>query len=56
MGTRRDATQHSQAAHDAVLHDSGLDWPDQQDFDDAFRGFTAKMEEPTVTTPDGAPV
>jgi alkyl sulfatase BDS1-like metallo-beta-lactamase superfamily hydrolase len=56
MSTRRDATQHTQAAHHAVLRGSGLDWSDKQDFGDAARGFIAKLETPMVTKDDGSPV
>jgi alkyl sulfatase BDS1-like metallo-beta-lactamase superfamily hydrolase len=56
MDARREATLHTQAAHDAVLHDSGLDWSDKQDFEDAARGFIANLETPTVTKADGSPV
>jgi len=56
MSTRRDAAEHTGAAHDALLHASGLDWSDKQDFDDAARGFIARLETPTVTRADGAPI
>ena len=39
-----------------MLRDSGLDWSDKQDFEDAARGFIAKLETPTVTKADGSPV
>ena len=44
MSTRRDAAEHTRAAHDALLHASGLDWSDKQDFEDAARGFIARLE------------
>jgi alkyl sulfatase BDS1-like metallo-beta-lactamase superfamily hydrolase len=56
MSIRRDAAEHTQAAHDALLRASGLDWSDKQDFDDAARGFIARLETPTVTRADGAPI
>jgi alkyl sulfatase BDS1-like metallo-beta-lactamase superfamily hydrolase len=56
MSTRRDAAEHTRAAHDALLRASGLDWSDKQDFDDAARGFIARLETPTVTRADGAPI
>ena len=56
MSLRRDAAEHTRAAHDALLHASGLDWSDKQDFDDAARGFIARLETPTVTRADGAPI
>ncbi|MEI6727408.1 MAG: MBL fold metallo-hydrolase, partial [Actinomycetes bacterium] len=56
MDPRRDATQHTKAALSAVLQGSGLDWLDQQDFDDASRGFIAKLDTPTVTKEDGTPI
>ncbi len=56
MDIRRDATTHTQAAQAATLRAGGLDWSDRQDFDDASRGFIAKLETPTVTREDGTPV
>jgi alkyl sulfatase BDS1-like metallo-beta-lactamase superfamily hydrolase len=56
MSTRRDAAEHTQAAHDALLRGSGLDWSDKQDFEDASRGFIARLETPTVTLTDGTPI
>jgi alkyl sulfatase BDS1-like metallo-beta-lactamase superfamily hydrolase len=55
MDKRRAATRHTGAAQDAVLRHSGLDWSDRQDFDDASRGFIARLETPIVTLPDGTP-
>ena len=56
MDARRDATEHTRAAHLAALTDSGLDWSDGQDFEDASRGFIARLETPTVTGADGSVV
>ena len=56
MDPRRDATQHTKAVLNTVLQGSGLDWLDQQDFEDASRGFIAKLDTPTVTKEDGTPI
>ena len=56
MDKRRDATADTTAAQQAVLKEGGLDWADQQDFEDASRGFIARLETPTVIRADGAPV
>ena len=55
MDMRRDATEHTREAQ-ARLEGSGLDWSDRGDFDDASRGFIARLEHPVVTTAEGAPV
>jgi alkyl sulfatase BDS1-like metallo-beta-lactamase superfamily hydrolase len=54
MDARRDATPHTKAAQAAVLNEGGLDWSDEQDLEDAARGFIAKLGTPTVTGQDGA--
>jgi len=55
MDERRAATRHTQAAQERVRSDAGLDWADVQDFEDASRGFIARLETPTVTAADGTP-
>jgi alkyl sulfatase BDS1-like metallo-beta-lactamase superfamily hydrolase len=55
MHDRRDATKHTEAAQQAVLTAGGLDWTDQRDFEDASRGFIARLETPTVHRADGQP-
>lgn len=56
MDARRDATAHTEAAQQAVRSGRGLDWSDRQDFDDASRGFIARLDTPTVSRTDGTPV
>jgi alkyl sulfatase BDS1-like metallo-beta-lactamase superfamily hydrolase len=56
MSTRRDAAEHTEAAQQEVLLDRGLDWADRQDFEDASRGFIARLETPTVSRADGTPI
>jgi len=54
MDKRRDATTHTKTAQEAVLRDRGLDWNDEQDFEDASRGFIASLDTPVVKRADGA--
>ena len=56
MHERRDATRYTEAAQEAVLASGGLDWADEQDFEDASRGFIARLDEPVVTAADGGKV
>ena len=56
MSQRREATPETAAMQREVLTGIGLDWADQKDFEDASRGFIARLEPATVTTADGAPV
>jgi alkyl sulfatase BDS1-like metallo-beta-lactamase superfamily hydrolase len=56
MDLRRDATEHTRAAQRVVRHDLGLDWSDVRDFEDAERGFIARLEAGKVTKADGAVV
>jgi alkyl sulfatase BDS1-like metallo-beta-lactamase superfamily hydrolase len=56
MDVRRDATAQTEALQDALRHGSGLDYSDMRDFEDASRGFIAKLEPATVTTVAGGPV
>ena len=55
MDKRRDATEHTRSALDAVVRDRGLDWTDARDFEDASRGFIARLDPPTVVRADGKP-
>ncbi len=56
MHARRDATDDTRAAQAHVRRACGLDWSDGQDFEDASRGFIAKLEPATVVKDDGSPV
>jgi alkyl sulfatase BDS1-like metallo-beta-lactamase superfamily hydrolase len=55
MDKRRDATEHTRSAQEAVRSGAGLDWADGRDAEDAYRGFIARLEVPTVTKEDGTP-
>jgi len=56
MCDRHDATEYTKAMQDALFLSSGLDYSDKQDFEDASRGFIARLEPATVTKTDGSPV
>ena len=56
MDKRREATPETRAAQQQVRDRSGLDFSSSQDFEDASRGFIARVEPGVVTKEDGSPV
>jgi alkyl sulfatase BDS1-like metallo-beta-lactamase superfamily hydrolase len=56
MLDRRDATGHTRRAQERLRAEGRLNWSDTQDYEDASRGFIAKLEPATIVKDDGSPV
>ena len=56
MSKRKDASKFTKVTNKKVFDDPVLQWDDQEDWEDAQRGFIAKLEDPVIRNNDGRPV
>jgi alkyl sulfatase BDS1-like metallo-beta-lactamase superfamily hydrolase len=56
MPEPKDATAFTEQANQAILGHEHLDWEDRQDWEDAQKGFIAKLDPPVINDADGRPI